>query len=90
MFLALLSAGYMLSLLTADPCVSEVENIPSKNETIAYKCFPPNHKLPKDDTRVSPSLLPPSIRPVETKLAEAKAKQQNPYKKRTKKRDNRK
>lgn len=48
MFLALLSAGYMLSLLTADPCVSEVENIPSKNETVAYKCFPPDHKLPKD------------------------------------------
>lgn len=46
---ALLSASYMLALLTADPCISEVENVPSKNETIAYKCFPPDVKSPKDE-----------------------------------------
>ena len=46
---ALLSASYMLALLTADPCISEVENVPSKNETIAYKCLPPDVKSLKDD-----------------------------------------
>jgi hypothetical protein len=46
---ALLSASYMLALLTADPCVSEMENVPGKNETIVYKCFPPDVKALKDE-----------------------------------------
>ena len=49
---ALLSASYMLALLTADPCISEMENVPGKNETIVYKCFPPDVKSLKDETRV--------------------------------------
>jgi hypothetical protein len=69
---ALLSASYMLALLAADPCVSEVENVPSKNETIAYKCFPPDVKPPKKQTWIPSFLL----------LTEADAWQKNPYKKR--------
>jgi hypothetical protein len=46
---ALLSASYMLALLAADPCISEMENVPGKNETIVYKCFPPDVKALKDE-----------------------------------------
>lgn len=68
---ALLSAGYMLGLLVANPCVSEKEDVPGKNETIVYKCFPPEHKLPKDETRVAPTALPA---PVEKKVEKTKTK----------------
>lgn len=63
---ALLSASYMLGLLTADPCISEIETPPGKNETIVYKCFPPGHKAPvllKDETRVPATVLPPPVAP---------------------------
>lgn len=46
---ALLSASYMLALLAAEPCISEVENVPGKNETIVYKCYPPDVKSLKDE-----------------------------------------
>jgi hypothetical protein len=65
---ALLSASYMLSLLVADPCISEVYNVPGKNETVAHKCFPPMVKGQVQDD------------PLNT-ITEAAAKQKNPYKK---------
>lgn len=80
MFLALLSAGYMLGLLTANACVSESKVVPERNETIVYKCYPPNHGIPmaKDEARVPATIIQP------TKLAEANVKRKNPYKKRSK------
>ena len=63
MILGLLSAGYMLGLLTANPCVSDMENVPGKNETIVYKCYAPDHKFPKDETRVPATALPPPVEP---------------------------
>lgn len=73
MFLALLSAGYMLGLLTANACVSESKVVPERNETIVYKCYPPNHGLPmtKDETRVPATVLPP---PVEKEIVKGKPK----------------
>ena len=71
---ALLSASYMLALLTADPCISEMENVPGKNETIVYKCYPPDVKSLKDETRAPAIVLPPPVKPPETKLAENKTK----------------
>jgi len=68
---ALLSASYMLSLLAADPCVSEVYNVPGKNETVAHKCFP----LKREGQMQTPMADPL------TTIAEANARQKNPYKK---------
>lgn len=75
---ALLSASYMLSLLVADPCISKMEDVPGKNETIVYKCYSPGHTVPpliKDETRV------PAVEPPATKLAAVAPKQKNPYRK---------
>lgn len=63
---ALLSASYMLGLLVADPCVSEKEDVPGKNETVVYKCYAPGHKAPellKDETRVPATVLPAPVAP---------------------------
>jgi len=71
---ALLSASYMLSLLVADPCISEVYNVPGKNETVAHKCFPPKQETPpKVKGQVQDD-------PLNT-ITKAAAKQKNPYKK---------
>jgi hypothetical protein len=67
---ALLSASYMLGLLVAEPCVSEMENVPGKNETIVYKCTTPGHTVPpliKDEARVPATELP---LPEEPKVAD--------------------
>ncbi len=67
---ALLSASYMLGLLVADPCVSEIETPPGKNETVVYKCYPPGHETPellKDQTRVPATVLPAPVAPKPTK-----------------------
>jgi hypothetical protein len=60
---ALLSAGYMLGLMVTNPCFSEAENAPDKNATTIYKCYPPGHALPKDQTRVPAAALPPPVEP---------------------------
>jgi len=80
MFFGLLSAGYMLGLLTTNACISESKVVHERNETIVYKCYPPNHGLPmaKDEARVPATIIQPN------KLAQANTIKKNPYKKRSK------
>lgn len=61
---ALLSASYMLGLLVAKPCISEMKYVPEKNETIVYKCVRSGHAIPpmlKDHTRVPAAYIPPEV-----------------------------
>jgi hypothetical protein len=65
MNLALLSAAYMLGLMTSEVCPSEVREVPGRNETIAYKCVLP-HKKAKDQSRIPPTVqvaeAPPPVK----------------------------
>jgi hypothetical protein len=57
MMFALLTASYVLAVVTAEPCISEVDVSPDKSKTVIYKCVPRENRIP--ELLANPFKMPP-------------------------------